>query len=291
MTRRKPQFELDWTQDRAGNLTGKVTLPGLPPGDDLAANCEWLTVVFNFDLKHPIIGGELLGVEGTDVGVRLFRRAAHDEDVPDLLFRDAKAIYRPQQLGPMLGFSRIAVDGVLPTYTGAQCAQIAEAVRRVATTRNTITEEEQIIGVLTSLIERAEVKDEFTIWGTTEERFEAIDELRRDPMLYQRPVCLIDRLKTDHYVFAASEFQYALKQELGPQRHGGWKLAAELVGWQTLNLQGWGHKESGKRPHRHRYVITGTLPEEDEPPDPDEAEEYDPALIRKIPGKQRKRRR
>jgi hypothetical protein len=282
MTERKRRVKpLQWVTDKMGDRTGKVVLDELPAKhDDLAAMCEWLTIAFNFDPKHPIIGGRLLGVAGMEVGVELFRQHGDNKKVQDLLFKDARMIYKTASLVPALGFCRIASDGELPTYTNPQCAKIAEAVRQIAVTNDTISEKDQILSVMMSLIERSEVKEGCTIWGRSDQVFEAIGELKQDSF-YPRPICLIDRLKPDHFVVGADDFRRALRQELGPQRHGAWKLAAELIGWKHALLQGW---TTDRQQHRKRAVVTGPIPSFlDEDP-----EAYDAGLVEKSPGKPRK---
>ncbi len=244
---------------------GKLVLPSTPAADDIAGLCRWLTAVFNRDPAHPIVAGHWQGLAGPMGHVELERRGA-----PSIRFEPVKAINTPARLVETLSWQRVQTDGELYAYKTEHCRQIAWVVGSLCSSTSAETEREETIDIITAFLAGAVAVEGFTTHGTSGQRYEAVEALKRGTDDYLgRPMgpykYLIDA-GTGELVIAASDLEASARAQLGLSLDRGWLRARiEAIGWQRIELQGYALAGRTGRtgPHARRLAVRGLVPREE----------------------------
>jgi hypothetical protein len=221
------RYKVTWTEGK----TPKLVLPKIPAEDDPAGLCAWLTVVFNLNPAHPVTGGQWQGVRGPD-GQIVLRRA----DAQSLRFEPARAINTPQRLYESFTGRRHPGDRVLYAFKAEHCRQIAHVVEMLCDASAAKTEEQEACEIVGVLMSSALAVEGHAIHGTTAQRYEAAQALRRERGSDVR--YLID-CDTGEVVIAAADLAEAARRSVGSSIARGW-LDARMdgIGWKRITLEG-----------------------------------------------------
>jgi hypothetical protein len=255
---------------------GKLILPPAPTSADPAALAAWLTEVFGLNRAHPIIAGAHEGLRGANGHVVLTRL-----DAPPLRFEPASRINTPMRLIEDLTWQRTPTDEPVYALKGEHCRVIAHVVRQLCGASRGMTDAQETTGIVGTFLQIAAAADgAFTTYGTSQQRYEAAQALRRGvDEITGRPLAepnyLVDE-NTGELVIAVSELSDAARRHVGSSLPRGW-LDARMtnLGWERIRLDG--HAQPGRegRSGHHATVnaYRGHLPAADddhrpEPPGP-----------------------
>lgn len=251
---------------RVGKDGSALKLPDLPRSDDVPGQCAWLTSVFNLDKERPITGAEWQGLRGPN-GHVVLRRA----DAQQIRFEPATKINTPLKLIETLSWQRERSDGALYPFKNDHCRSIAEVIRLLCDTSNVLTEEQEAVGVVATFMQGAEPLYDYTTYGTTQQRYEAMIALRgtvgeggkvllhRDRRFY-----LVDA-QTREIVIRVSDLMEAARRHTGGSLKHGWLDALmENLGWKRGTVQGYASfgRAARKEGHLRSSFYRGHLPED-----------------------------
>lgn len=251
-------YAVTWTSDKPP----KLVLPAVPEHDDPAGLCAWLTSVLRLNPQHPVTGGVRLGVRGPDGHAELQRAGA-----PDIRFEPNAAIYTPRRLLPMLDSQLAETDGEPYGFKEEHARRVAYVIRLLCGAAGAMTANQEAAGIIGTFLSAAVAVESHTTYGTTAQRYEAAQALRRDLDEHTgRPVgparYLIDR-DTGELGIRVSDLQTAARSHVGSSLPRGW-LDARIagIGWERLTLEG--RAESGwtgrYSAHARTLVYRGHLP-------------------------------
>jgi len=231
---------------------GKLVLPDVPAGADVAGLCAWLTRAFSLDRAHPITTGRREGLRGPEGHVVLDRAGAQS-----IRFEPAKLINAPAKLIETLSWMVTETDGAVPKLTGDHCRQIAYAVRLLCGASELLSAEQEAEGIIGTLMSEAVPIEGLTTYGTTGQRYEAAVALRPEtdptsgraigPKRY-----LIDQ-NTGELVIGVSDLQEAARRHVGSSLPRGWLDGRmETLGWSRIELDG--HELPGRAGRQGRHA-------------------------------------
>jgi len=250
-------YEITWSDHKPPRLV----LPATPALDDTAGLCAWLTCVFNLHAAHPITTGRHEGLRGPDGHAVLDRRGA-----APLRFEPQSKINTPARLIEVLSWQTGPTDGAIHALKGDHCRQIAHVVRMLCGATKAITDEEETNALVLVFLAEAIVQEGFTLYGTTEQRYEAATALQRELDEHTgRPrgiaTYLIDH-NTGEHVMRAQDLGESVRRQLGSGLPRGFidgRMAG--IGWTKAALDG--HALAGRAgrtgPHARCNVYRGLL--------------------------------
>lgn len=248
------------TFDGSGKGAPKLVLPQAPALDDVAAQCEWLTVVFNLNPEHPITGGTHAGVRGQDGHVMFTRQGA-----PEIRFEPAGRLMKPDRLTETLEAWGQPYDGQVYGYKGEHCRQINHVARMLYGRSEALSVEQETAGIVSVYVQSAEAVEGFTTYGNTVQRYEAATALQRELDAAGRPIVapryLIDQ-NTGELVIRLQDLGDAARRFVGSTLARGW-LDGRMIslGWQRITIDG--HEQPGRAgrsgPHARCYCYRGLV--------------------------------
>jgi hypothetical protein len=248
------------------NDKNKLVLPEVPKPEDLPGMCAWLTCVFSLSRAHPITGGTREGLRGPEGHVVL-----HRADAPAIRFEPATRINTAAKLIETLSWQTQPADGPLHALGNPHCRDITYVVRMLCGAHDTVTENQETIGIIGTFLQNAEPIEGYTTHGTPAQRFEAAVALRCDTdAATGRPTgpshYLIDD-NTGEFVIRVSDLAEAARRHIGSSVPRGWLDGRiQSLGWQRIRLDG--HAQPGRagRQGAHARVTAyrGHLPEADD---------------------------
>lgn len=256
-------------QELTTDAKGKLILPETPSVDDTGGQCAWLTAVFGLDPRHPITGGVRRGVRGPE-GCAVLTRAGAQQ----ICFEPVRHISNPARLVEDLAWQTIKTDAAIPAIKAEHCRQIAHVLRMLCDTSSQLSQEQETGGLVGSYLAGAERVEGYTSYGTSAQRYEAADRIRRDTDLHSgrpsgAPRYLVDE-HTGEFIIAVGELTDHARRFIGSSLARGW-LDARMQGilWERIRLDG--HEQTGRSgrsgPHLRIDAYRGLLP----PSDPDPA--------------------
>jgi hypothetical protein len=229
----------------------KLILPAVPKADDLAGMCGWLTAVWSLSPAHPVTHASKLGVSGPDGHVVVARAAG----APEIRFEPASKLNTSNRLTEALTWQTIPSDGPLHAFGPPHCRTIAYVVRMLCGAHETISADQETIGIIGTFLQDAEPVEGCTTYGTPAQRFEAAVALRPDvgprgPWHY-----LLDE-NTGEFVIRVSDLADAARRHIGSSVARGWLDARILsLGWKRIRLDGHAHPgRQGRQGGEHARV-------------------------------------
>lgn len=218
---------------------GKLLLPAVRAHADTLGHYAWLSSVFNLDRAHPITGGVREGLRGAMGHVVLYRAAA-----AALRFEPASRINQPARLVEDLSWQTLPSDGAVHAFKAEHCRAIAHVVRMVTDTSQLLSDEDESRGIVGAFIGLAEVREGFTTYGTTQQRYEAAEALQQDvDPSSGRPLSQVRYLvdsNTGELIIRVGDLAAAARTHVGSSLPRGW-LDARMatIGWERRQLQGY----------------------------------------------------
>lgn len=258
-------------------------IPPMPDHEDRVGQCQWLSTVFSFDPRHPVIGGERQGSAGPR-GHAVLRR----HDAGEIRFAPITVLSEPRKLIPILSSYKLATDGMVPSFKGEHCRLIFHVIGMLCTqaqARTDAQETEAIIGDLILIGEeiKSPAASPYTFRGTMVQRYEAAHELprqidERTGRYSDRPRYLIEK-GTGEIVVAASELQAIARKHLGATMSHGWLDAMlEGIGWEKVTIDAREVPGRKGRHSRHRRVtVYRGIPKWDDGDDDEGDDEGEPS--------------
>jgi putative DNA primase/helicase len=251
------RYAVTWTEDK----TPKLVLPPVPDHDDTAGQCGWLTSVLNLDPAHPVTGAEHQGVRGSEGHVVIHRAGAKA-----IRIEPAEILSAARRLLPKLPWLLIPTDGEPYGFKDDHARQIAHVVRQLCGASAGLDADEETLGIVNAFLYRAQSLEGFTTYGTSGQRYETAEALRRDEDPHTgRPRgpyrCLVDS-ETGEVVIRVGDLQAVAREHIGSSLARGW-LDARMtgIGWRRLRLDG--HALTGRTgrsgPHARVDVYRGHL--------------------------------
>jgi hypothetical protein len=231
-----------------------LVLPAIPPVEDHAALCSWLTTVFNLNPLHPVNGAVIHGRRGPDGHVIILRAGA-----PDIAFEPASRVNQPSRLVETLTWQLLPTDGSVHAFKSEHCREVSWVIRILCGAAEGFTRAQEADAIVSTFTLGAESVEGFTTYGTTSQRYEAAAALRGDSELRTNPHTarryLIDA-NTGELVIAVSDLQDAARRYEGSSLPHGWLDARiEALEWRRITLDG--HSQSGRsgRSGPHARVV------------------------------------
>lgn len=254
-------------KDAGRTRAPKLVLPATPQPDDIAGLCGWLTVTFNLDRRHPIIGGAHEGIRGPEGHVAL-----HRADAPALRFEPATRINTPLKLIESLNWRMLTTDGAIPAFKTDHCRQIGHVVRMLCGRTTTLSEADEAAGIVGTLMQSGEPVEGLTLYGTTAQRHEAGTALQRPLDEHTgrptgAPRYLVDA-NTGELVIRVSDLAEAASRHTGSSLPRGWLDARmENLGWvrSCIDAHALPGRSGRTGPHTRMEVYRGLLPCAEEP--------------------------
>jgi len=255
------RFAVTWSDSKPP----KLILPPLPGPTDTPGLCGWLTAVLCLDPLHPIVGGSHYGKPGYG-HIKLLR-----SDAPELLFQPASMLNTGSKLTEALMWQQSMPGDREPHgFTNEHARHIAYVAKRLCGARRGPTAEEETTAIVGAFMEVAAAVEGHTLHGTTAQRYEALDALRR-PLDGQRgvplgpPRYLVDS-ETGEVVIRVGELRAVARTHLGTALAHGWLDARmDALGWDRVTLNAWAMPgREGRSGSHHRLVeaYRGHLPAE-----------------------------
>lgn len=255
-TLRAQESARDNGRPQSFTLDKQLKLPPVPPLDDVPGLCLWLTCALNLDRQHAIHGGRRCGLRGPSGRAELFRVEA-----PPIIFEPVSRINTPLRLIENLTWATIPTDGPVPAYKGEHCRLIAHAVRLLCGAYETLSEEQETGGIVSTFLQYAieiDATKPVTTYGSTAERHDVAVALRRDEFGHPR---YARDANTGEYLIAVNELQDAARRYIGSSRPHGWLDGRmEAFGWRRVTVSGYDKAPDGGRgKHARIDVYRGLL--------------------------------
>jgi hypothetical protein len=237
-------------------------LPDVPAHDDIAGLCAWLTAVLRLGMEHPVTGAVHQGLRGAEGHVEVRRAGA-----PSIRFEPAGAIGTSRRMLSTLGWQLQPTDSEPYGFRDEHCRRIAHVLRLLCGAVAEATEVQETAGIVGTFLGGAVAVEEYTVYGTGAQRYEAAMALQRDldantgrPL--GPPRYLIDS-NTGELVIRTSDLQDAARRHVGSSLARGWLDARmDSLGWERHTLDGHAlDGRAGRHSHHARSVVyCGHLP-------------------------------
>jgi hypothetical protein len=237
----------------------RLTLPAVPKDDtDHDALCQWLSVSFNLDLDYPIVGGDMEG-RGPKANVALYRAGAEP-----IRFEPVSVISSPQRLNETLNWWMAPTDGTMHKYNAGHCRDIAKVVRMLCRLTGARTDADEILGIIGTFLQSAEMLEGHTVYGTGQQRYEAARALKRKGSDSPYAGKYLKDSNTGELIIASADLQSAARRHTGSSLPHGWvDKRIKEIDWKRITLEGYEKAgRSGRRSGGHLRVFAycGHLP-------------------------------
>jgi hypothetical protein len=254
-----PEYKLEVKVDDKGRAT--LVLPADPPATDRPAQLAWLTAVFGLNPAGRIIDAKRSGER--EEGMVELRRAGSFDPV---IIEPLRAVNTPARLIEKLAWALDPRDAAVPAYKADHCRRIAHVLRMACGRSVGRTHEEETADIIGAFLLDAQRVDGLTTYGTSPQRYEAADALRRD--VHEVPRYLVDTQTGEIVVRAGDLAQVARRERAGVVSHKWLDGRMQALGWEKRTLDG--HQIAGRAgrsgPHARCAVYRGLLPTVDDDP-------------------------
>lgn len=239
----------------------KLVLPEVPAPDDLAGQLACITSIFRLDPRHPATGVVHEGKPGPDGHVHITRAGA-----APIRFEPASIVNSARKFLPALGWQLQPTDSEPYGFKDEHCRRIAHVLRLACGASKAPDAAQEAAAIVGTFLGRSEAIDGHTGYGTSPQRYEAAEALRRDD--YGSPARYLIDTQTGELCIRVSDLQAAAREHVGASLSHGWLQARmEHLGWDRVRLDG--HRSHGREgrggPHARCDVFRGHLPTDDDP--------------------------
>ena len=239
----------------------KLALPPAFDPPNTTGHCRWLSVVYQLDQAHPIVGGKWYGKRGAQ-GHAVLERL----DAPPIGFEPAASINTPARHEEALSWQLLPTDGPPYGFKKEHTSQIAHVIRMLCRQTQVLSETEETAGIVGAFLQTATSVEGHTVYGTTSQRYAAADALRT-PIDEQtgrpigQPRYLIDA-NTGEFVIRVGDLVPVARARYGGSVPHGWldgRIGA--LGWTRVQVQGFAipGRDGRKGPHLRTDVYRGLL--------------------------------
>lgn len=258
LEQRPTRYAVTFTGDRVP----KLILPVVPAHDDHAGLLAWQTSVMGLDPRHPATRAVHEGQAGPDGHVHISRAGA-----PPIRFEPASIVNTARKFLPALGWQLQPTDREPFGFKDEHCRRIAHVLRLACGTSKAPDAKQEAAAIAGTFLGRSEAVEGYTGYGTSPQRYEAAEALRRDD--YGSPARYLIDSQTGELCIRVSDLQAAAREHVGASLPHGWLQARmEHLGWDRVRLDG--HRSPGREgrggPHARCDVFRGHLPTDDDGP-------------------------